>query len=81
MWIFVGPLHAGRGIGSALLARASKSLLELGYTELISSCLLGNTPSMLRHWHNGFELLPYVGLVRAMRARWKKSGPPSGSSG
>ena len=27
---------------------------------------------MLWHWRNGFELLPYVASVRAMRARWKK---------
>jgi GNAT superfamily N-acetyltransferase len=74
-WIFVAPLHAGHGIGSALLAHATRSLLDLGYTELISSFLLGNTSSMLWHWRNGFDLLPYVGSVRAMRARWKKVEP------
>jgi GNAT superfamily N-acetyltransferase len=79
-WIFVGPLHAGHGIGSALLAHATRSLLDLGYTELISSFLLGNTSSMLWHWRNGFELLPYVGSVRAMRARWKKAEPPTGTT-
>ena len=79
-WVFVNPTHAGHGIGSALLAHASKSLLELGYSELISSFLLGNTSSMLWHWRNGFELLPYVGSARAMRARWKKAGPAAGSS-
>ena len=78
-WIFVGPLHAGHGIGSALLAHATRGLLDLGYTELISSFLLGNTSSMLWHWRNGFELLPYVGSPRAMRARWKKAKPPAGS--
>jgi GNAT superfamily N-acetyltransferase len=71
-WIFVGPLHSGLGIGSALLAHASQSLVALGYTELLSSFLLGNTSSMLWHWRNGFELLPYVASVRAMRARWNK---------
>jgi GNAT superfamily N-acetyltransferase len=79
-WIFVGPFHAGRGIGSALLAHATRSLLDLGYTELISSFLLGNTASMLWHWRNGFELLPYVGSVRAMRARRKKAEPPADRS-
>ena len=79
-WIFVGPLHAGHGIGSALLAHATTSLLDLGYTELISSFLLGNTSSMLWHWRNGFDLLPYVGSMRAMRARWKKAEPPAGTS-
>jgi GNAT superfamily N-acetyltransferase len=74
-WIFVGPLHAGHGVGSALLAHATRSLLDLGYTELISSFLLGNTSSMLWHWRNGFELLPYVASLRAMKARWKRADP------
>ena len=72
-WIFVGPWHAGHGIGSALLAHAARSLLELGYTELISSFILGNTSSMLWHWRNGFELLPYVGSLRGIRSRWRKA--------
>jgi GNAT superfamily N-acetyltransferase len=55
-WIFVGPERAGLGIGSALLAQASRALVELGYTELISSFLIGNTSSMLWHWRNGFDL-------------------------
>jgi GNAT superfamily N-acetyltransferase len=76
-WIFVGPLYAGHGIGSALLGHASRSLLDLGYTELISSFLLGNTSSMLWHWRNGFALLPYVASIRAMRARWKRPDPPA----
>ena len=74
-WIFVGPWDAGHGIGSALLDHATRGLLDLGYTELISSFLLGNTSSMLWHWRNGFDLLPYVGSVRAMKARWKKADP------
>jgi hypothetical protein len=67
-WIFVGHWLAGYGIGSALLAQASSSLLELGYTELISSFILGNESSMLWHWRNGFELLPYSGSRRRFRA-------------
>jgi GNAT superfamily N-acetyltransferase len=74
-WIFVTPLYAGHGIGSALLAYARRSLLELGYSELISSFLLGNTTSTLWHWRNGFELLPYVGSMRNIRARRKKGAP------
>jgi GNAT superfamily N-acetyltransferase len=76
-WIFVGPLHAGHGVGSALLAYATRGLLGLGYTELISSFLLGNTSSMLWHWRSGFELLPYVGSVRAMKARRNRANPPT----
>lgn len=79
-WIFVAPMYAGHGIGSALLARASQSLLELGYTELISSFLLGNTSSMLWHWRNGFELLPYVASLRNIKSRRKKSSASDGES-
>jgi len=79
-WIFVSPWRAGHGIGTALLAHASKSLLELGYDELISSFILGNSSSMLWHWRNGFELLPYAGSMRAMRARWTKPESRSGTS-
>ena len=77
-WIFVAPLYAGQGIGSALLAHARQSLIDLGYTELISSFLLGNTLSTLWHWRNGFELLPYVGSMRNMRARRKRAAPGEG---
>ncbi len=42
--------------------------MELGYTELISSFILGNESSMLWHWRNGFELLPYSGSRRRFRA-------------
>jgi hypothetical protein len=72
-WIFVGPWDAGHGIGSALLAHASRALVELGYTELVSSFILGNTSSMLWHWRNGFELLPYIGSMRRIRQRVKKA--------
>jgi hypothetical protein len=70
-WIFVGPWFAGYGVGSALLAHASKSLVELGYRHLISSFLLGNESSMLWHWRNGFELLPYSGSRRRFQAMMK----------
>ena len=66
-WIFVGPMHAGYGVGTALLARAAQGLLELGYTELVSSFILGNDSSMLWHWRNGFQLLPYAGSKRKFR--------------
>jgi L-amino acid N-acyltransferase YncA len=75
-WIFVGPWQAGHGVGTALLAHAAQSLLELGYNELVSSFILGNTSSMLWHWRNGFELLPYIGSMRRVRERIKKQGGP-----
>jgi len=67
-WIFVNRWFAGYGIGTALLAHASNRLLAMGYTELVSSFILGNESSMLWHWRNGFELLPYCGSKRRFQA-------------
>lgn len=69
-WIFVSPLCPGHGIGSALLGAAAKELLGLGFRELASTFMMGNESSMLWHWRNGFQLLPYPGSVRRMRQRW-----------
>jgi GNAT superfamily N-acetyltransferase len=74
-WIFVGPRHAGYGVGTALLAHAVRGLRALGYTELVSSFLLGNASSELWHWRCGFELLPYVGSRRQFRARMRGTLP------
>jgi hypothetical protein len=72
-WIFVGPWHAGYGVGTALLARASRGLVELGYTELVSSFILGNDASMLWHWRNGFELMAYAGSRRKFRELMRRA--------
>ncbi|HVS39610.1 MAG TPA: hypothetical protein VMS17_28900 [Gemmataceae bacterium] len=56
-WVFVHPLTAGHGVGTALLHAAARSLLALGYTELASTFLLGNDSSTLWHWRNGFRLV------------------------
>jgi hypothetical protein len=76
-WIFVSHRFAGYGIGSAMLAHATEGLVELGYTQLISSFILGNDSSMLWHWRNGFELLPYCGSKRGFRDRMRQleAGP------
>ena len=71
-WIFVLPLHAGQGVGTALLAAAVRELLALGYTELASTFMIGNDSSMLWHWRNGFRLLAYPGSRRLMRMRWQQ---------
>ena len=63
-WVFVSPMHAGRGVGTALLAHAIKSLLALGFTDLGSTFSLGNESSTLWHWRNGFQLMPYPGSLR-----------------
>jgi GNAT superfamily N-acetyltransferase len=63
-WIFVGPFHAGQGVGTALLHAAAGELRALGYTELASTFLAGNDSSMLWHWRNSFRLLAYPGSRR-----------------
>jgi GNAT superfamily N-acetyltransferase len=66
-WVFVGPFHAGAGVGTTLLDAAVRSLLEMGYTQLASTFLAGNDSSMLWHWRNGFRLLAYPGSKRKAR--------------
>jgi len=69
-WIFVAPLRAGRGIGSALLAACVGKLKMEGYAQLWSTFVSGNDSSTLWHWRNGFRLLPYPGSRRLrLRAR------------
>jgi GNAT superfamily N-acetyltransferase len=66
-WIFVSPLYADQGIGTTLLAEAVRRLLDLGYHWLLSTFLFGNESSLLWHWRNGFQLLPYPYSMRALR--------------
>jgi GNAT superfamily N-acetyltransferase len=66
-WVFVSPFLAGQGVGTALLAAAVHELLALGYTELLSTFMLGNDSSLLWHWRNGFRLLAYPGSMRLLR--------------
>jgi GNAT superfamily N-acetyltransferase len=63
-WIFVSPMRHGRGIGTALLATAVNALRHLGFTQLLSTFILGNDSSMLWHWRNGFQLLAHPGSFR-----------------
>jgi GNAT superfamily N-acetyltransferase len=63
-WIFVAPGSAGEGRGSALLACAVNQLISMGYTQMLSTFMLGNDSSLLWHWRNGFRLLPYPGSKR-----------------
>jgi GNAT superfamily N-acetyltransferase len=58
-WIFVRPLVAGRGVGTALLKRSAEALAGLGFDELFSTFLAGNDSSMLWHWRAGFRLLSH----------------------
>jgi len=68
-WIFTSYFFAGYGIGSALLAAATQSLLTLGFTHLVSSFLAGNEYSVMWHWRNGFRLLSNPGSNRLMTER------------
>ncbi len=65
-WVFVHPLAAGRGVGTALLHATTRGLLALGYDQLASTFLLGNESSTLWHWRNGFRL---VGSPWSMRRK------------
>jgi len=71
-WIFVAPLRAGRGIGSALLAACVRELKMEGYSQLWSTFVSGNDSSALWHWRNGFRLLPYPGSRRRMPELFRK---------
>jgi GNAT superfamily N-acetyltransferase len=71
-WVFVTPPSAGHSVGTALLSAAVRGLVDLGYTELATTFMLGNDSSMLWHWRNGFELLPYPGSPRRARRRLRQ---------
>ena len=68
-WVFVSPLESGCGVGSALLAAAGNALLDMGFTQLFTTFISGNDSSMLWHWRNGFQLLPYSGSRREIKKR------------
>jgi Acetyltransferase (GNAT) family len=56
-WIMVNPWHARAGLAGALLACIVPALRKLGFTELLSTFLVGNTRSMMWHWRRGFRLV------------------------
>jgi hypothetical protein len=68
-WIFVSPLEVGRGMGTTLLAAAGNALLDMGFTQLVTTFISGNDSSMLWHWRNGFRLLAYPGSRREIKKR------------
>ena len=78
-WIFVARDYAGYGVGTELLAHAAQSLIELGYSELVSSFMLGNDSSLCWHWRNGFELLSYAGSKRKFREMMRLLEPQDGA--
>jgi hypothetical protein len=71
-WIFVTPLCAAQGTGTAMLAASARALVDLGYRELVSTFVLGNESSMLWHWRNGFRLLPYPASLRLLTQRFRE---------
>jgi L-amino acid N-acyltransferase YncA len=65
-------MRSSQGTGTALLGAAVRELLALGYSQLLSTFMLGNDSSMLWHWRSGFELLAHPGSFRRLRSRWKR---------
>jgi GNAT superfamily N-acetyltransferase len=72
-WIFVAPLQAGRGVGTALLTAAVHELQAMRFPKLATTFMAGNESSMLWHWRNGFRLLAYPGSRRRFGQRRKPS--------
>ncbi len=70
-WVFVSPLETGCGVGTALLTAAGNTLLDMGFRQLFTTFISGNDSSMLWHWRNGFQLLPYPGSRREIKKRLK----------
>jgi GNAT superfamily N-acetyltransferase len=68
-WVFVRPRASDRGVGTAMLASATRSLWELGYRELASAIHRGNDASIGWHWRNGFRLLPHFESGRRPRGQ------------
>lgn len=68
-WIFVRPGCSCRGVGTALLAAAARTLWSSGYRELASATHFGNVPSLAWHWRNGFHLLPHPDSVRLLKPK------------
>jgi hypothetical protein len=64
-WVFVTPGRDREGVGTRLLQASTQVLAAMGFTELASTFLIGNDPSMLWHWRNGFRLLAYPGSRRS----------------
>lgn len=58
-WVIVADEAKGRGLGTALLRASVSSLRDMGYRELTTTFMLGNTSSMLWHWRMGFRLVAY----------------------
>lgn len=58
-WVFVSPHAANTGVATALLDASASALLRMGYTELLTTFMIGNDASLLWHWRCGFRLLPH----------------------
>lgn len=74
-WVFVHPFLMTRGVGTALLKAAGRTLLQMGYQRLASTFVLGNDSSMLWHWRNGFRLITQPGSRRQLLEAAHKKEP------
>ncbi|HYV39812.1 MAG TPA: GNAT family N-acetyltransferase [Gemmataceae bacterium] len=77
-WIFVGPMHAGEGTGTALLTASVQVLKAFGYKQLATTFIAGNDSSMLWHWRNGFQLQGYPGSRRRLERMFLRPGQAAG---
>jgi GNAT superfamily N-acetyltransferase len=74
-WVFVRRGASDQGVGSALLASATRSLWNAGHRELASATDRGNVLSMAWHWRNGFRLLPHRESIRPIKTGDRQPGP------
>ncbi|WP_437228502.1 hypothetical protein SH661x_000941 [Planctomicrobium sp. SH661] len=65
-WIFVSPEKQRRGLGEVLLRESVSVLKRLGYSQLVSTFLVGDVASPLWHWKHGFELASYPGSPKRL---------------
>lgn len=65
-WIFVSPEKQRHCLGTVLLRESVSALKRLGYSQLLSTFLLGDYVSSLWHWRNGFQLVGHPASPRQL---------------
>lgn len=65
-WLFVSPQKQRRSLGTVLLRESATALRRLGYSQLVSTFLLGDHASTLWHWRAGFQLVGHPASPRQL---------------